>query len=71
MTPAPTPAPGDIVRVAPSNWPDHPYYGVACLVVHVAGPVLNWPAALLWLQPPGESETFRIFADKVERIDKP
>lgn len=66
-----TPRCGDIVRVACTDWPDHPYQGVACLVVHTAGPILNWPGALLWLQPPGAKpdDAFRIFADKVELVE--
>jgi len=74
----PTPPPQridylDIVRVTDPTWPDHPYWGVPCLVVHVSGPILNWPAALLWLQPPGgkQDEVFRVFAHKVTKEEAP
>lgn len=68
MNDKPTPRCGDIVRVTAPNWPDHPYFGVACLVVHVVDQIERWPGALLWLQPPGgkAEDVFRIFADKVE-----
>lgn len=80
----PTPPPQridylDTVRVSDPTWPDHPYWGVPCLVVHVSGPVFNWPTsipgnsleALLWLQPPGgkQDEVFRIFESKVTKVE--
>lgn len=60
-------APGDTVRVTD---PEHPHTGAVGKVLRVYPQLATWPAPLLRVKP-DKRRSFRVFADKVEKVEEP
>lgn len=65
--PTPPITAGDTVRVTD---PEHPHTGAVGKVLRVHGPLFSWTAPLLRVKP-DKRRSFRVFADRVEKVEEP